>query len=52
MKKIVVGIRLVHRDISFKTNNLKIINFLLSKKLTLELGSILAQNSTFNSEGV
>ena len=46
MKKIVVGIRSVHRDISFKTNNLTIIKFLLRKKW------ILAQNSTFNFEGV
>ena len=42
----------VHRDFSSKTNNLKKIKFLLSKKLILNLGSILAQNSTYNFEGV
>ena len=41
-KKIVVGICSVHRDISSKTNNLIFLKFLLSKKLILELGSILA----------
>ena len=51
-KKIVVGICSVHRDISSKTNNFKIFKFLLSKKLILESGSILAQNSTYNFEGV
>ena len=52
MKKIVIGICSVHRDISSKTNNLKIFKFLLSKKLVLGLGSILAQNSTFNFDDV
>ena len=33
-------------------NFLEISKFLLSKKLNLKLGSILAQNSTFNFEGV
>ena len=51
-KKIVVGICSVHRDISSKTNNLFFKIFLLSKKLILKLGSILAQNSTYNFEGV
>ena len=52
MKKIVVGICSVHRDISSKTNNLKFSKFLLSEKLILELGSILAQKSTYSFEGV
>ena len=51
-KKIVVGTRSVHREISFKIINFEISKFLLSKKLILKLGSILAQNSTFNFEGV
>ena len=49
---IVVGICSVHRDISSKTNYLIFSKFLLRKKLILELGSILAQNSTYNFEGV
>ena len=49
---IVMGICSVHRDISSKINNFKIFKFLLSKKLILESGSILAQNSTYNFEGV
>ena len=51
-KKIVVGICSVHRDISSKTNNLIFFKFLLCKKLILELGSILAQKSTYNFECV
>ena len=47
-----VGIRSVHIDISSKTHDLKISEFLLSKKLTLKWGSILAQNSTYNFEAV
>ena len=51
-KKNFVGICSVHRDISYKTNNLKFSNFLLSEKVILELGSILAQKSTYSFEGV
>ena len=51
-KKIVVVIYSVYRGILSKTNNSKIFKLLLSKKLILELGSILAQNSTYNFEGV
>ena len=51
-KKIVVGMCSVHRDISSKTNNQFLKKSLLRKKLILELGSILAQNSTYNFECV
>ena len=51
-KKIAVDLFSVYRDISSKTNNFKISKFLLSKKLNLKLGSILAQTSTYNSEAV
>ena len=51
-KKIGVDLYSVHRDISSKTNNLKFPNFLLSEKVILELGSILAQKSTYSFEGV
>ena len=44
--------RSVHREISFKIINFEISKFLLSKKLILKLGSILAQNSTYNFEAV
>ena len=52
LKKNVVGIHSVHIDISSKTHNLKFSKFLLSKKLNSKLGSILAQNSTYNFEAV
>ena len=52
MKNFLVGICSVHRDISSKTNNWKFSKFLLSKKYILDLGSILAQNSTYSFEGV
>ena len=52
MKIFLVGICSVHRDISSKTNNWKFSKFLLSKKYILDLGSILAQNSTYSFEGV
>ena len=48
----VVDIHSIYREILSKTLKLKILKFLLSKKLNLKLGSILAQNSTFNFEGV
>ena len=51
-KKIVVDLCSVYRDISTKTNNLKISKFLLSKKLNLNLESISAQNSTHYFESV
>ena len=51
-KKIVVDLFSVYRDISSKTHNLKFLKFLLSKKLNSKLGSILAQNSTYNFEAV
>ena len=50
--KNVVDIHSIYREILSKTLKLKILKFLLSKKLNLKLGSILAQNSTFNFEGV
>ena len=51
-KKIMVETRSVHREISIKIINFEISKFLLSKKLILKLGSILAQNSTYSFEGV
>ena len=51
-KKIVVGTRSVHREISFQIINFEISELLLSKKLVLKLRSILAQNSTYNFEVV
>ena len=51
-KKIVVDLCSVYRDISTKTNNLKISKFLLCKKLNLNLESISAQNSTHYFESV
>ena len=51
-KKIVVDLCSVYRDISTKTNNLKISKFLLSKKFNLKFGPILAKNSTYNFKAV
>ena len=51
-KKIVVDLFSVHRDISSKTNNLKISKLLLSIILNSNLWSILAQNLTYNFEAV
>ena len=48
----VVDIHSIYREILSKTLKLKILKFLLSKKLNLKLGSILAQNSTFDFEGI
>ena len=45
-KKIVVGTRSVHREISFHIMNFEISELLFCKKLVLKLRSILAQNST------